>query len=277
MRNPFTCDNCIFNPSQFQELGTKVGFCLKHEVILKNASHTTCHFHRRKDLPYFLAEEGQREHEEQFAEKAPSGIVYYSDHSPEQLRLYSEKYCWLTRTFDPYLHDVAIYHRTVKKWTFIQALAGARSPIKSIMHSCMVRRYIFQCGPEQDNYRLILGLSASLGERVELSQSDFRFEVIPDEFLDLRKNYIREVILLRLYAIQEYGHLTRSENIMWASDELNGSFLSSEREYLEAVRGLVPLVQTWIVEHAQARGTFFAHPEDEEPNAFDGVDQKSKS
>jgi hypothetical protein len=131
----------------------------------------------------------------------------------------------------------------------------------------MVRRYIFQCGPKQDNYRLILGLSAGLGERVELSPNDFRIEVTPDEFLDLCKTYVREVILLRLYAIQEYGHLTSSERIMWASDELNGSFLSSDREYVGAVRALIPLVQTWIVEEAQTRGTFFTHSELEEADS----------
>jgi hypothetical protein len=86
---------------------------LKHAVVLKNASHTTCRFHRRKDLPYFLAEEGQREHEERFAET--SGVVYYWNQYPEEMRRYSEKYCWLTRTFDPYLHDVAIYHDIKEK------------------------------------------------------------------------------------------------------------------------------------------------------------------
>lgn len=249
-----------------------MGFCLKHAVILRHSSNTTCRFHRRKDLPYFLAAEGQVEHSKQFEDTR--GVVYYWNKYPDEMRRYSEKHAWLTRTFDPYLHDVAIYHRTVKKWTFLQALTGSRSPIKSIMHSCMVRRYIHQCGPNRDNYNLILGLSSTLGERVELQLSDFRSELAAEEFVELREHYTRDVVLLRLYAVQEYGHLTGNEAIMWATDELNGSFLSSSREYIEAVRSLVPVLQTWILTSAQERGTFFTHGESEEPEPPDqGVEE----
>jgi hypothetical protein len=263
MKNPFTCDNCIFNPSQFHDLGTRIGYCLQHGVILRNSLHTTCRYHRRKDLPYFVAEEGQKEHYQQFHHI--TNVVYYWSRYPDERRLYSEKYAWENRTFDPNLHDVAIYHRTVKKWTFLQALAGSRSPIKSIMHSSMVRRYIYQCGPRQDNYRLILALTTTLDERVDLQLNDFRSELTPEEFVELREHYARDVVLLRLYAVQEYGCLTSNEQIMWASDELNGSFLSSNREYFAAVRTLVPILQTLILNAAQERGNFFPQHETDEP------------
>lgn len=261
MRNPYTCDNCIFNPSQFQELGTKVGFCLKHAAILKHSTHTTCRFLKRKDLPYFLAEEGHQEHAEQFSDT--KGIVFFWNKFPEERQSYSEKYCWETRTFSPFLNDVAIYHRTGKKWAFLQALAGGRSAIKSLMYSSMVRRYVFNCGPQRDNCRLLLGLTACLGDKVELEIGDFRSEIGAEEFLELRDCYERDIILLRIYAVQEYGHLTSNEKLTWVSDELNGSFLNSVKEYLEATKELVPLIQELIIAASKERGTFFAHSSEE--------------
>ncbi|MFD0894392.1 hypothetical protein KBB96_07010 [Luteolibacter ambystomatis] len=255
MNNPFTCDNCIFNPSQYQELGTRHGFCLKHGSILKHSSHTTCRFLRRKDLPYFLAEEGHKEHASNFS--TTKGIVFYWNKHPEEHQNYSEKHAWETRTFDPFLNDVTIYHRTLKKWTFLQALASGRSAVKSVVYSSLLRRYIHRCGPSQDNYRLMLGLTASLADRIDLEISDFRSDVQAEEFMELRDCYEREIILLRIYAIQEYGFLSENEDLTWVSDELNGSFLNSIQEYLDAARNLVPIIQEWIISASKERGTFF--------------------
>ena len=256
MRNPFTCDNCVFDPSQYQDLGTKVGYCLKHGSILKNASHTTCRFLRRKDLPVFVAEESEREHAGEF--QNVKGIVFYYNKVPQQRQRYSEKHSWLTNTFDARLHEVAIYHKTKKKWIFLQALLGSRNPVTNITQSSLVRRYIANCGVDRDNYRLVLSLTQDLAEPVEIRSSDFRIEFTVEEFTAARDSYQRDVLLLRLYAIQEYGHLIDSDEIMWISDELNGSFLSSWNEFTVAVRMLVPLVQSKIVDHAQKTGVFFA-------------------
>ncbi len=256
MRNPFTCDNCVFNPSQYQDLGTKVGYCLKHSSILKNSSHTTCRFLRRKDLPQFVAKESENEHFEQF--RRTNGIVFYYNKIQQEKQNYSEKHAWLTNSFDAHLHEVAIYHKTKKKWIFLQALLASRNPIKNVMQSSLVRRYIATCGPERNNYRLILSLTQDLAEPVEIKSQDFRIDLEPEEFNAIKESYQKDVLLLRIYAIQEYGNLIESENIMWISDELNGSFLSSWNEFTVAVRSLIPLVQTKIVAHAQQAGVFFA-------------------
>lgn len=258
MNSPYTCDNCIYNPSQFQELGTRTGFCLKHETILRNASHTTCKFNRRKDLPYFLVEEGQAEHAEEFAKT--KGVVYYWTKYPEEFHKYSERHAWVTNTFDPLLNEVAIYHRSGKKWIFIEALAGSRNPIKSIMQSSLLRRYIFTCGPTEDNYRVLLAFTSTLGDEVNLRISDFRTEPSAEQFVEQKERYARDVILLRLYAIQEYGHLTENEQITWVSDELNGAFLTSSKEFTLAVKSFVPVLQSWIITAAEHRGTFFPNP-----------------
>ncbi|WP_448573626.1 hypothetical protein [Trichothermofontia sp.] len=263
MRNLYTCDNCIYNPSQYQDIGSRHGFCLKYNSLLLQASHTTCKFFRRKDLPLFLAEQGHREHARIFAKT--NGIVYYYTHFPQEQKNYSEKYVWENNVFDIYVHEVAIYYKiSSQKWTYLQGLLASRNPIKNIMHSSLLRGYIQRCGVEIDNYRLMLALSADLGEPIDLRINDFRVEVSYEEFISLRESYLKDIVLLRLYAIQEYGYLIQDENIIWISDELNGAIESSWQEFIMAVQGIVPILQQRITASAQHRGTFF--PEQPEKN-----------
>lgn len=275
MKNPYTCDNCLYNPIQYHEVGTRVGFCLKYDCLLKNSAHTTCHYLNRKDLPFFLTAEGHAEHAEQFS--ADEGIVFYYARHPEPIKRYSECHVWLTNTYDPYLQEVAVYHRTPKKWTFIQATMASRNPIKSIMSSSLTRRYIQQCGPQRDNYRLVLSITNDLKEMVDLQISDFRFELSPEEYSEIKEIYLKDLKLLQLYAIQEYGQLTSNEKITWISDELNGSLFLSWKDFFSSVIQLVPLVQAYIVESARERGTFFPQPNEEESYFLeeDPVDRES--
>ncbi|MFA8020483.1 hypothetical protein [Bremerella cremea] len=245
----------MFNPSQYQDIGTTVGYCLKHNSLLKSSSHTTCRFLRRKDLPSFVAEESELEHAEEF--KDTSGIVFYYGKVKHEKRRYSEKHAWQTNDFDQRLHDVAIYYKTRKRWVFLQALQGSRNPVINLIQSCLVRRYISNCGSSVDNYRLILAVTQDLLESIELKVADFRYEISPDEFKQLKDGYQRDVVLIRLYAVQEYGHLIKNDNIKWISDELNGSFLSSWEEYSLAVRQLVPTIRRRIIEQAEKKGVFF--------------------
>ncbi len=255
MKNPYTCDNCLYNPLQYHEIGTSTGFCLRHDSILKNSQHTTCHFHKRKDLPFFLYEDGMNEHAAEFPENI--GIVFYYAKYPVDTKKYSERHVWLTNTFDPYLQEVAIYHRTQTKWTFIQAFSASRNPIKSIIFSSLTRRYIQQCGAKNDNYRLILSLSHDLRETVDIHIDDFIFEIRHEDYVDLRDHYLKEIKLLQLYAIQEYGMLIKNDDIAWITDELNGTLFASWNEFFKGVASLVPLIQRYVIDSSQKRGTFF--------------------
>jgi hypothetical protein len=262
MNNPYTCDNCLFNPIQYREIGTKVGFCLKYSCLLRNSLHTTCHFLKRKDLPSFLAEEGVTEHASEFPES--EGIVFYYGKYKDEIKRYCGYHAWATGTYDPYLYEAALYHKTAKKWTFIQAFAASRNPIKSIMSSSLTRRYIGQCGPERDNYLLILSVVKDLKERIDLRADDFRWEVSSGEFSRLEEFYLKDIKLFQLYAIQEYGHLMKDERIMWISDELNGSLLASWKEFFSSVDNLVPAIMTYVIESAQKRNEFFPKKEETE-------------
>ncbi len=255
MRNLYTCDNCIHNPAQYQDIGTKVGFCLKHDSLLKNSAHTTCRFFKRKDLPSFIAEEGHKEHAKEFADT--KGIVFYYNKIVEPAKKYSQEHVWKTRTFDPYLHEVAIYHKAKTKWVYFEAFLASRNPIKSIIYSSLIRRYMAQCGPESDNYGIILCLSSDIGEKIDLQQKDFRIELTYEEFETLQETYLKDIVLMKLYAIQEYGAIHQDEDIMWVTDELNGALLSSWREFFASVQQLVPIIQTYIITSATSRKTFF--------------------
>lgn len=255
MRNLYTCDNCIFNPSQYQEVGSRTGFCLRHDTLLFNPSQTTCSGFQRKDLPSFLSEEGHSEHRAHFRETR--GVVHYYSRAPVEQRRYSARHRWNLRDFDPYLHEIAIYHRTVKKWTYLQAFLSSRNPIKSIMHSCLVRRYISHCGPQKDNYELVLSATTDLAEPIDLRITDFRISVSQDEFEVARDIYAKDIVLLRLYLVQEYGALIQDEHIMWISDELNGAIEASWREFAVAAQRLAPAIVDYIIRSAETRGTFF--------------------
>jgi hypothetical protein len=255
MKNPYTCDNCLLNPTQYQEVGTKVGYCLKHDRLLKNSSHTTCHYFRRKDLPFFIAEDGHEEHAKEFPSR--DGIVFYHSKYEEEPKHYSERHAWLTNSYDPHLHEVVIYHRMGKKWAYIQAFLSSRNPIKSVISSSLVRRYVQQCGTKSDNYRLLLSLTCDLSESIEMRMEDFRFEITSEEFPTLKENYLKDIALLKVYAIQEYGAITENEDLMWVTDELNGSLLSSWKEFSVDVKSLAPIVSSYIVAAAQRRGSFF--------------------
>lgn len=262
MRNLYTCDNCTFNPSQYQDIGTQVGFCLKYNSLLKGSSRTTCRFFKRKDLPSFLAEQGQQEHSKEFSDK--KGIVFYYTKDTCPIQNYSQRHAWITHTFDPYLNQVAIYHHSGNKWVYLQAFAASRNPIKSIIYTSLTRRYIAICGSQNDNYRLILCLATDLGEKIELQQRDFRIGITNEEFEMLKETYLKDIVLMKLYAIQEYGYIVQDENIKWVSDELNGALLSSWREFFANIQHLVPLIQSHIIHSATSRSTFFPQSSDDE-------------
>ncbi|MGO9018040.1 MAG: hypothetical protein ACLQVJ_06770 [Syntrophobacteraceae bacterium] len=206
-------------------------------------------------MPYFLAEEGKIEHASSFDKDV--GIVFYYSQHPFEIKHYSERYVWLTNTFSPYLHEAALYYRTKLKWPFIQAFVASRNPIKSIMSSSLTRRYMQQCGPNRDNYRLALSLCTDLRESVDIHIDDFMWQIPLESIIELKEYYSKEIKLLQLYAIQEYGKLTDNEDIMWITDELNGALIESWNEFFSGVVHLVPVITRYIIDASQKRGTFF--------------------
>ena len=48
--NLHSCANCWHNGLQYDSVGLRVGYCTRHEVVLRQADHSTCGQQRRKDL-----------------------------------------------------------------------------------------------------------------------------------------------------------------------------------------------------------------------------------
>ena len=63
----FSCRNCIHNSGQSLLIGQGTEFCLQHESVIRDPGRTTCKYLHRKDLPYFVVDEGTREHAAEFA------------------------------------------------------------------------------------------------------------------------------------------------------------------------------------------------------------------
>jgi len=56
--------------------------------------------------------------------------------------------------------------------------------------------------------------------------------------------------------------MTNNEDLMWISDELNGALLSSWGEFFSSVIQLVPVINKYVIDSAQERGTFFPEQAD---------------
>lgn len=244
MKNLYTCDNCIHNPSQYQDIGSKNGFCLQYGQLLTQASLTSCRLFRRKDLPFYLAEEGHQEHTRIF--QAIDGIVYYQTKQPiNQL----EK----EHLLDRYTKPIEDYYKSSEhKYIYIQNLLESenpKDPIHSIKNACLIRRYIQACSPEYDHprtHKLLKIFVSHLGEAVNLYPEHFRVDITEKEFISLREIYCKDVILLRFYAIEEYGYLLEDENMMSVSDELNAAITASWEDFVLTLQKIAPGVKELV-------------------------------
>src|SRR5204862_1963992 len=95
----FSCRNCIHNSGQSLLIGQGSGFCLQHESVIWDPDRTTCKYLHRKDLPYFVVDEGTREHAAEFA-GFPFLVSLDAKEPIERIR-YSERLRWEKGTFDP--------------------------------------------------------------------------------------------------------------------------------------------------------------------------------
>lgn len=260
----FSCRNCIHNCGQTLIIGRGVGFCLQHNSVILNPERTTCKYLHRKDLPHFVVDEGIREHAAEFT-LFPRLVTLDTKEPIEQVR-YSEERSWNAREFDPLTHAHAQYHKASKKWLFIQAFTAGTDGRRSIAHASLVRHYMYQCNKWTSSYRLVLGLIEEIDNKPQFTSSAF---VGPGEPDQLAEDALWDVVFTRLSAVQEYGWHAGLVQLVWASDDLNGSL--AEFKWPSVQTELSSLRQGWselIISHAKAHGVFFpAEPLfDDEPD-----------
>jgi hypothetical protein len=251
----FTCRNCVHNCGQSLTIGQGTGFCIKHDSVIRVPHRTTCKYLHRKDLPYFVVDEGLREHAAEFAGFAR--LVTLDTKEPiEQIR-YSEKFNWERKTFDAVVHSVAQYHKLKKKWVLISAFTSGVDGRRSLAHSSLIRHYMDHCGTWTSSYRLVLGLLQEFAVEPRFDAGELMVtagmtaEATAEEAL-------WDVVLVRLSALQEYGWHAGLEPLMWASDSLNGEL--AELNWPRLRHAFSRLRGDWIdmiIQHAMEHHAFF--------------------
>jgi hypothetical protein len=216
----FSCRNCIHNCGQSLSIGQGSGFCLQHESVIWDPDRTTCKYLHRKDLPYFVVDEGCREHAAEFA-GFPFLVALDTKESINRIP-YSEKLRWETGTFDPTVHALAQYFKVERHWVLISAFAGGVDGRRALTHSCLVRRFMHQCDSWTSSYRLVLGLLSEIDVRPQFDPRELIRSAVTSE-IEAAQEATLDVVFARLSTLQEYGWHAGLEELMWASDALNGS------------------------------------------------------
>lgn len=252
----FSCRNCIHNCGQSLLIGRGVGFCIKHESVLTEPERSTCKYLHRKDFPRFVVDEGLREHAAEFAGfSAIAGLV---SHAPIERLHYSERFAWEQRQYDPLTQGLAQYRKTKPAWIFLQALSGGIDGRRALAHASLVRRYMDTCGTWRSSYRFVLALVQELPITPEFLDQDFAHD--PDE--GTAQDAVWDVFFARLSGVQEYGFHAGLEQLMWATDRLDGALADLDWRALRAQ--LDARAREWtdlIIRHATDEGAFFpAHP-----------------
>jgi len=228
--------------------------------LLADPSDTTCKYQHRKDLPNFVLDEARSEHAAEFA--AFSGLVSLSRHEAEPKVYYSEKFSWDHRSFDPTLNALAGYHKSERRWLYIQAFAGGVDGQHALVHSCLTRRYLNQCDNWTSSYRLVLALVDEMRLPPTFAPRALLVEDTDDP-CEVEAEARWDVFFSRLTGLQEYGWHAGVEELMWASDGLNGSL--SELNWDGLVTELDDACNQWterIIKHTSDNGAWFSQGAD---------------
>ena len=240
----------MHNGSQGLHVGRGSGFCLHHGSVIQDPANTTCKYLHRKDLPYFLVDEGVREHASEFTQYPALAHLYSGE--PIKKVFYSERWSWETKSFDPLTNAIANYHKSSPSWIFIETLTGGVDGRRASAHASLTRRYLARCAKWQSSYRLVLAVVQDLAippvfqNRDLLGQEDSEQEAFWD------------TIFTKIALIQEYGWHSGIEMMHWFSDYLGDSVVSFEWSELQPVlEKRVGELTDLILTSARAEGEYF--------------------
>ncbi len=138
--NLHSCANCWHNGLQYDSVGLRVGYCTRHEVVLRQADHSTCGQQRRKDLLQISAKRASARQCETFQAYEVVRI------DGELLNGSSSAYLSKNRSLltDPIAATVAEYRTQHRIATFAQLrkTAGGRAELALVS---LGRAYIDNC------------------------------------------------------------------------------------------------------------------------------------
>jgi len=223
-----------------------------HRSILHNPHRTTCKYLSRKDLPSFTVDEGVKEHAFEFA--IFSSIVDMPTMEPVERNHYSEKQAWLTKSYDGLTQNLAHSYKIKPTWVFVESLAGGNDGRRSLAHACLVRRYMANCQTWRSSYRFVLALVQELPGTPHFEDDD----IVSMAGADGAREALWDVFFARISGVEEFGFHAGLEELMWATDRLNGSL--SKFDWISLKLDLEARALEWtalIVKHAQDEQVFF--------------------
>ncbi len=254
----FSCRNCIHNAAQTLIIGRGIGFCLNFKSILRDPHRTSCKYLSRKDMPSFAVDEGIKEHAFEFAPF--STIVDMPTMSPVERSNYSEKHAWLTLTHDSLTQSLAHARKIQPTWIFVENLSGGNDGRRAIAHSSVFRRYMANCDTWRSSYRFVLALIEGLPRTPRFEDDD----ILPGTVQDANREALWDVFFSRISGVEEYGFHSGLEELMWATDQLNGSLSDFNWDALQV--DLQTKATKWtelVIKHAQDEHAFFPDRSDE--------------
>jgi hypothetical protein len=224
--------------------------------MLLEPDTTTCKYLYRKDLPWFVVDEGVAEHAAEFA--SYSGIAHLYAHTPIPQIRYNEKLVWEHHVFDPLTHALAQYSQSTPVWVFIQALSGGVDGRRTLSHASLVRRFMHRCDTWKSSYRLVLAVLQEIDQAPCFSQRDIYMHHNEDEH-DMMTEALWDVFFCRIGSVQEYGFHAGIEELMWATDSLGDAVVDLNWALLKPVleeKG--PYWTQLIITHAEHEHVFFS-------------------
>jgi len=199
-----SCANCCFNPLQYGAVGTPVGYCTEHRLILNTSSELTCGRHLRKDLMLSSAERENQQHAQCFSadrvallrtgESANGGYVRTRVADLDGLRS------------DPVASAVTEYGllgTKIESLAQLRVIPGARAEIAMLsLGRSYVRRCVQRGGAWTSGIHLAWWTGRRLAEEPVLSVDDIRTEApLPlNRRIDLAK---WSIVVLRLVFVSD--------------------------------------------------------------------------
>lgn len=204
--NLHSCANCWYNGLQYDSIGLRVGYCTRHEVILRQADHSTCGQQHRKDLLQISATRASKRQSETF----PAYEVVRIDGQP--FNGAAGSYISKTRTLltDSVASLVAEYRTQPRIATFAQLrrTTGARAELAL---TSLGRAYVDNCVKNDQKWTSGINILWWVRERcisepepiIQYDQ-DIRYElpVSPERHIAIAKS---SLLMLRLLFLSDMG------------------------------------------------------------------------
>jgi hypothetical protein len=220
-----------------------------HKSILKHPERLTCKYLTRKDMPFFVVDEGVKEHAYEYA--SFSTIVDMPTGRAVSRTFYSEKHAWSTGTYDALTDILAHSYKITPTWVFVQSIAGGADGKRLLTHSSLVRRYMTNCGTWRSSYRFALSVIKEVSQRPFFACADLLDDATADEAE-------WDVLFARLSCVQEYGFHSGIDELMWATDHVNGALTALDLHGVrEELDNKSPVWVEMVIRHATDNGAFF--------------------